>query len=75
MRYRLRTLLTVLMLGPPVLAIVWRLFSREMPLWLVIALFVSLLELIPYVLFATFGALCHLIAWLPGGNDRKDTKF
>jgi hypothetical protein len=75
MRYRLRTLLIILALGPPVFAVAWSIYSQRLPLWLVLA--VSLVTIIPWLLVGAFGygfgALCHLIARLPGGRDRKDT--
>jgi hypothetical protein len=77
MRYRLRTQLIVLAIGPPVLALAWRLYSERIPLWVIVV--VTVVAALPYLIVATFGygfgALCYLIGRLPGGNDRKDTKF
>jgi hypothetical protein len=76
MRFRLRTLLLALALGPPVLAIAWALYREPIPHWLLLA--ISLFAIIPWLIIGTFGygfgALWHLIARLPGGHDRKDSK-
>ena len=72
-RYKLRTLLIVLALGPPIIALAWW-YGRT-----AIVLFLLACLVCPELVFAAFGygfgGLCHLIAKLPGGNDRKDARF
>jgi len=76
-RYKLRTLLILLAVGPVVLAFVWQCYVAKAPAWLIVALL--LIAAIPSSFVLAFGygfgALCHLIARIPGGNDRKDTKL
>lgn len=66
MRYRLRTLLIVLAIGPPVLAVIWWYGRIVVGVSLLVTFVVGLLIL-------GFGGLFHLISRLHGGNDRKDT--
>lgn len=74
MRFRLRTLMIVLAIGPPLLAAVWW-------YWQAALAFIALAFILEPALFInaiigifcyTFGGLCHLIGRLPGGHDRKD---
>lgn len=73
LRYKLRTLLIVLALGPPLIAVAWW-YGQRIPAW-VIALAVC--AMIPHLLMGAFGygfgVLCHLIARLPGGHDDRDS--
>jgi hypothetical protein len=76
LRYRLRTLLIVLAIGPPLIALAWWYGKAALGI-LILALLVSpmlILDLLMAVFVNGFGALCHLIGRLPGGNDRQDTK-
>ena len=73
MRYRLRTLLILLAVGPPIIAAAWW-CGTQIPVWVYFLAFIALLPDLLIAGFAyTFGALCHLIGWLPGGNDRKNS--
>ena len=66
MRYRLRTLMIVLTLGPPVIALEWW-YLKESSLALLVLLVVSvclivwLLDLTLWVLARLYDALCRLI--------------
>ena len=67
MRYRLRTLLIVLALGPPLIALAW---------WygkLVIGLVVFALIVCPQLVFELAMLLCHLVGG-PPRNNQKDSK-
>ena len=73
LRYKLRTLLILLVVGPPLLAVAWWYF-RRIPLWVVALIAIAALpELLVAAFINGFGALCHLIGRLPGGQDRKDS--
>ena len=68
MRYRLRTLLIALAIGPPLLAGVWWCLGR-IPVWVYVLAVVAMLPELLIAAFAyTFGAICHLIGWLPDGR-------
>ncbi|MDX1948052.1 MAG: hypothetical protein SFU86_21820 [Pirellulaceae bacterium] len=69
MRYRLRTLLILIAVGPPVIALAWW-YGRA-----VIGVVVLAMIFCPEILFGvfayTFGGLCHLIGRLPPPGPRK----
>ena len=71
MRYRLRTLLIVLAVVPPLLAVAWW-YGQRIPIWVFAVLLVAA---IPQLLVAAFvygfGLVCYLVGRLPGG--RKDS--
>jgi len=74
MRFSLRTLLIVMVLGPPALAAAWWYGKILLGLIALAVIACPPLVLEPAMLLCgyTFGALCHLIGRLPGGCDRKD---
>jgi hypothetical protein len=72
MRYRLRTLMIVLALGPPVIALAWW-YGR-----VAIGVFLLAILVCPELIFGafvyTFGALCHLLSGKPIRDMFDDKK-
>jgi len=68
MRFRLRTLLILLAVGPPVIALAWWYGRVAIGVFLLALFFCP--ELIFGVFAHTFGALCHWIGGKP--RDRKE---
>ena len=77
MQFRLRSLLIVLALGPPFIALVWWYWKTALVMYLLACLVCPELALLPFIAAFGYGfaGLCHLIAKSPGGNDRKDAIF
>jgi hypothetical protein len=72
MRFPLRTLLILLAVGPPILAVSWWYF-RRIPGWVLVMVAIAVLpELVMATFIHGFGALCHWIGRLPGGHDPKE---
>ena len=79
MRYRLRTLLIVLTLGPPVIALEWWYWKESSFALLVLivvglSLILGLLNLILWVLGRICDALCQLIGVKPRSLPADDSK-
>jgi len=68
MRFRLRTLLIVLALGPPLIAVAWW-YGKAALVILVFALIVC-----PQLVFESVMLLFYTLCGLAGGHDRKDLK-
>jgi hypothetical protein len=78
MRYRLRTLLIVLAVGPSVIALEWW-YWKESPFALLplivisVCLILGLLNLIVWALERMYAALCQLIGMKPRGVHADDS--
>ena len=70
MRFRLRTLMILLAVGAPVIALAWWYGRAALGIFLLTVIFCP--ELLFGVFTYTFGALCHFIGRLPEG-DNKDS--
>jgi hypothetical protein len=70
MRYSIRTLLVLMAIMPPMLAVGWWYWRPALSVLLLAIIFCPEL---PFALLGyTFGGLCHLIGWLPVPRRRTD---
>jgi hypothetical protein len=72
MRFRLRTLLIALALGPPVLALAW--WYGRVAIGELLLVLLTLPALIFFILGYTFDVLCHLIGVKPSDDRAENSK-